>query len=126
MRVIPNPKPVGQRSEVSCLALHRTLEQCRDDLALEQHEDDKGGQQNQYRTRAQQRDIGRVVALERSQRTGHRPLCRILNEHQRQEKLVPRPDGHEDPERRDRRLREWDMDAPEQVPGRRAVNAGRF
>ena len=66
------------------------------------------------------------MALERSQRTGHRSLRRVLDEHQRKEKLVPRPDGHEDPERRDRRPRERDVDAPEQVPGGRAIDAGRL
>ena len=108
------------------LSLDRALEQRCDDLALEQHEHDQSGYQDQDRAGAQQGDIGRVVALERSQRTGHRSLRRVLDQHQRKEKLVPRPDGHEDPERRDRRPREREVDAPEQIPGGRAVDAGRL
>ena len=46
------------------------------------------------RSGAQQRDVGRVVALERAQRAGHGPLRRVLDEHQREQELVPRPDGH--------------------------------
>ena len=105
-------------------SLDRALEQRRDDLALEEHKDDESGNQDQNRAGAQQGDIGRVVALERPQRTGHRSLRRVLDEHQCKEKLVPRPDGHEDSERDDRRPREWDVDVPEQVPGGRAIDPG--
>ena len=102
------------------------MEQRHDDLALEQDEDDEGGYQDQDRAGAQQGDIVGIVALERSQPTGHRSLCRVLDEHQAKEKLVPRPDGREDPERGDRRPRERDVDVPEQVPGGRAIDAGRL
>jgi hypothetical protein len=76
----------------------RTLEQRYYDLALKQDEDDEGGNQDQDRTGAQQGDIIRIVALEGSQPTGHRSLRWVLDEHQAKEKLVPRPDGCEDPE----------------------------
>ena len=94
-------------------AFDRALEQRRDDLALENHEDDESGHQEQDRAGAQQGDVVRVVALERSQPTSHRSLRRILDEHQGKEKLVPRPDGCEYPERSDRRPRQWDVNAPE-------------
>ena len=106
MRVIINPEPVCLRSAVFCLSLDGALEQRHDDLALEQHEDDQGGHQDQDRAGAQQRNIGRIVALERSQRAGHRSLRWVFDEHQCKEKLVPRPDRHEDPERGDRRPRQ--------------------
>jgi hypothetical protein len=109
-----------------CSSLDRALEKRQDYLALEQHEDDEGGNQDQDRASAQQRDISRVVALERTQRTGHRSLRRVLDEHQRKQELVPRPDGHQDPERCDRRSRERDVDMPEQVPGGRAIDARRL
>lgn len=79
-------------------SLDRALEQRRDDLALEQYKDDEGGKQDQYRASAQQGNIRCVVTLERSQRTGHCSLRRVFNEYQREEKLVPRPDGHKDAE----------------------------
>ena len=45
---------------------------------------------------AQQRDVGRVVALERAERAGHRALRGVLDEDEREQELVPGPDGHED------------------------------
>src|ERR1041385_5724152 len=72
-----------------CSSLDRTFEQRRDNLALEQYEDDEGGEQDQDRASTQQGDISRVVALERAQRTSHRSLRRVFDEHQRKEKLVP-------------------------------------
>ena len=62
--------------------LDRALEQRRDDLALEQREEHEGGQQDQDRAGAQRGDVGRVVALEGSQRTGHGSLRRVLDEHE--------------------------------------------
>jgi len=91
--------------EPRCSSLNRALEQRLDNLALEQHEHEEGRYQDQDGTGAEQGDIGGVVTLERSQRTGHRPLGWVLDEYKRKEKLVPRPNGHEDPERGDRRLR---------------------
>ena len=44
-----------------------------DDLALENHEDDEGRHQDQDGAGAQQGHVGGVVALERPERTGHRP-----------------------------------------------------
>ena len=79
-------------------SLDSTLEQRLDDLALEQDEDAECGYQDQDRAGAQQGDIVRVVALERTQPTGHRSLRWVLDEHQTKEKLVPRPDGCEDSE----------------------------
>ncbi len=116
----------SMRSNYHCSTLDGALEQRRDDLALEQHEDDEGGNQDQDRAGTQKRDIGCPLALECSQRAGHRSLRRVLDEHQRKEKLVPRPDRHEDPERRDGRPRERNVDLPEQVPGGRAIDAGRL
>ena len=63
------------------LSLDRTLEQRRDDLALEQDEHHKGGHEDQNRAGAQQGDIGGIVALECSKRTGHRSLTRVLDEY---------------------------------------------
>jgi hypothetical protein len=108
------------------LTFYGALQQRNDDLALEEHEEDQGGYQDQNRAGAQQGDIVRVVALERTQRAGHRSLRRVLDEHQAKEKLVPRPDGHEDPQRRDGCLRERALDVPEQFPGGRAINTGRL
>lgn len=116
----------SMRGNYRCSSLDRALEKRRDDLALEQHEDDEGGNQDQNRAGTQKGNIGRPLTLERSQRASHRSLRRVLDEHQRKEKLVPRPDGHEDPERRDRRPRERNVDLPEQVPGGRAIDAGRL
>ena len=58
------------------------LEQRLDYLALEQHEHEEGGYQDQDRTGAQQGDIVRVVALEGSQPSGHRSLRRVFDEDQ--------------------------------------------
>ena len=69
MDIAPSPSGGGR-----CSPLDRALEQRCDDLALEQDKDDQDGHQDQQRARAQQGDIGRVVALERSQRTGDEPL----------------------------------------------------
>lgn len=91
----------------------RALEQRHDDLALKQNKDDEGGYQNQDRAGAQQGDVGGVVSLERPQRTSHRSFRWILDQHQGKEKLVPRPDGHKDSKRSDRRLRKRYMDSPE-------------
>ena len=100
------------------------MEQRRNDLALEQDKHHKGGHEDQDRASAQQGNIGGIVTLERSQGTGHRSLTRVLDKYQRYQELVPRPDGHEDSERDDRRPREWDVDVPEQVPGGRAIDPG--
>src|SRR5512145_920484 len=66
------------------------------------------------------------MSLKRPQRTSHRSLRWVLDQHQRKKKLVPRPNGHEDPKRRDRRLRERYVDAPEQIPGGGAIDTGRL
>ena len=64
---------------------------------------------------AEERDVGRVVALERAERAGHGALCRVLHEHQGQEELVPGPDGHEDAQRRERRAGKRHVDPPEEA-----------
>ena len=46
------------------------------------------------------------------------------HEHEREQELVPRPDGEEDRERRDGGSRERHVDAPEEVERGRAVDAG--
>ena len=55
-------------------SLDRALQQRFDNLALEQHENEESGYEDQDRAGAQQGDIGGVVALECTQRTGHRSL----------------------------------------------------
>ncbi len=107
-------------------SLDSTLEQRHYDLALEQDENNEGWDQDQDRTGAQQGDIVRVMALESSQSAGHRSLRRVLDKHQAQEKLVPRPYGGEDSKRGDRRACQRDMNPPKQVPGGRPIDAGCF
>ena len=72
----------------------------------------------------QQGDVGGPLPLEGAQRAGDGPLLRVVHEHERDQELVPRPDGHEDAERHDRRPGERHVDLPEQVPRAGAVDAG--
>ena len=51
-------------------ALHRALEQGRDDLALEDEEHDERRRQDEDRSGAQQRDVGSPLALEGAERAG--------------------------------------------------------
>ena len=67
-----------------CSSLDGALEQRGDELALEDQEDDERRGQDQQRSGAQQRDVGAPLALEGAERAGHRPLRRVVDEHDRQ------------------------------------------
>lgn len=109
-----------------CSPLYRALEQRGDNLALKQNEDDQRGRQDQDRAGTQERDIGGIVALERAERAGHCAFGRVFDQHQRQQKLIPRPDRHENAERRDWCARQRQVDAPEEIPQRCAIDARCF
>ena len=84
------------------------------------------GREDQQRAGAQQRDVRRVVTLERAERAGHRPLGRVLDEDDGSRNWFHVHTEQQDRERRDRRPGERDVDPPEQLPGARAVDPGRL
>ena len=62
----------------------------------------QGRREDQQRPGGEQRNVGAPLSLERAERAGHRPLRRVVDEHDREQELVPGPDREEDPERRER------------------------
>ena len=57
------------------------------------------------------------------ERSGDRPLLRIVDEDEGEHELVPCPDRHQDPERDDGRRGQGNVDPPEEVPCPCAVDA---
>jgi hypothetical protein len=62
------------------------------------------------------------LTLEGAERSTHRPFGRIVDQHDREQELIPRPDRQEDCERRERGPSQGDVHLPEELPRRRAVD----
>ncbi len=69
---------------------------------------------------------GAPLSLEGAERACHRSLRRIVDQHDREQELVPRKHREQDPERRERGPGQRNVDPPEQLPGRRSVDSRRL
>src|SRR3954465_14383400 len=97
-------------------ALDRTLDERLDELTLEDHEDQDRGKDDDERSGVEERDAEAVLTLEKGQRTRHRPLQRVGDEHDRQEELIPGPEEEQDSQSGHRRASPRQVDEPELLP----------
>lgn len=107
---------VAAASQRRCLSFDRALQKGGDDLALKQYKDDQGRDEDEHRACAQQRNVGGIVPLKRTEGAGHRSLGRILDQNQGEKELIPGPDRHQDSQRCYRCSGERKMDSPEKRP----------
>src|SRR5665647_672168 len=105
-------------------SLERSLEERRDEPALEDQEHEQCRGEDEQGSGAQQWDVGAPLPLEGAQGSGHRALGGVVDEDDGEQELVPGPQEEQDRQRGQRRHRQRDVDPPEELPQVRPVDPG--
>ncbi len=93
-------------------------------MPLEEQENQQRGRDDQQGTSAQQCDVRAVLTLERAQAAGDGTHGRVVDEHERQQVLVPGREEEQDRERRQCGHRERKLHLAEDLPRCGAVELG--